>query len=29
MEVEVTTLLDVENFGYNRAPFGRREEELT
>jgi len=29
MEVEVTTLLDVENFGYNRAPFGRREAELT
>lgn len=27
-EVEVVTMLDVENFGYNRAPFGRREEEL-
>jgi len=29
MEVEVVTMLDVENFGYNRAPLGKREEELT
>ena len=27
-DVEVVTMLDVENFGYNRAPFGKREEEL-